>query len=238
MSVALYDQMVAEKIKGWVIDPQMTVYDPDETTRLFRETADLNKDKPIQLPLIAISRDRDIDIKMLAKRPMSYMGQTFNANSTTADHLNAIPIGIGYQLDIYTRYKAEADEYVRNFIFNIINHPMMELLIPYNGSQLSYISYMQLTSPVSDNSDISERLIPGQFTRMTIKFRLEDAQLFSYNFQTIPKIQVVEIEPKLVVKLDGIKYEGEVEETIRIDLRDPRGSNKNKNKKVSVKISE
>lgn len=202
MSVALYDKIVKDKIAGWVVDPNMTVYGPDETSRLFRHQADVNGDKPISLPLIAISRDRDLEIVMTAKHPLAYMGKTFNATFDAADHLNAVPCRIGYQIDIYTRYQAEADEYVRNFVFNIINFPAMTLEIPYNDSKNVYTSYLTLLSPIRDNSDIQERLIPGQFTRMTISVRLNDAQLFSYNHKLIPKITRIEIEPKLKYNIE------------------------------------
>ena len=33
--------------------------------------------------------------------------------------INVIPIQIGYQIDIYTKGIAEADEYIRNFVFNL-----------------------------------------------------------------------------------------------------------------------
>ena len=202
MSVALYDKMVKNKIAGWVIDPNMVILGPDETEELFKHQADIKDDKPITLPLIAISRDRDINIELTAKRPLTHMGKSFNYNSNSVDHLNAIPITINYQLDIYTRFQTEAHEYARNFVFNIVNHPSMELLIPYNDSNLSYISYMSLMSPISDNSDIPQRLVPGQFTRMTMHFSLKDAYLFSYSYKNIPKITQIEIVPELKYKLE------------------------------------
>ena len=239
MSVALYDKMVRDKIAGWVIDPNMTILGPDETEELFKYQADIKDDKPIQLPLIAISRDRDIEIKLTAKRALTYEGLTFNANGDAVDHLNAVPISLSYQIDIYTRYQADAHEYVRNFVFNIINHPSMELEIPYNGSSLSQISYMTLQSPISDNSDIPQRLIKGQFTRMTIKFILIDAYLFSYNHKHIPKITQIEIEPKVKFRLE-LDPETQAEwatweDAIRARL-EPK--NKKTKRKVSVEISE
>ena len=234
MSVTLYDRMVKDKIAGWIIDPDMIVLGPDETAELFQHQADIKDDKPIQLPLISISRDRDIDINLTTKRALTHMGQTFNYVDGTSDHLNAIPITIKYQLDIYTRFQAEAQEYVRNFVFNIINHPSMELIIPYNNSNLSYISYMSLVSPITDNSDIPQRLIPGQFTRMTLHFTLNDAQLFSYNHKTVPKITQIEIVPELKYRLElDIENDIEWQTEIRARLDKPKPNNK-----VSVKISE
>lgn len=202
MSVALYDRVVKETIQRWILDPNLTVLGPDETKRLFQYKADKTNDKPLTLPLIAIGRDRDIDIQLTAKRPMTHLGKVFNADSKVSDHLNAVPITLKYQIDIYTRYQEEADEYVRNFIFQIINYPRMEIKIPYNGSNLDYISYMSLTNQVVDNSDVAERLIPGQFTRMTLRIQLNDAYLFSYNKQAIPRIVTVELNENMRSKED------------------------------------
>lgn len=194
MSAHLYDKAVKDKIASWILDPNLMVLGPDETKRLFQLRADTTKDQPLTLPLIAISRDRDITIKTTAKRPLSHLGKVFNADTEQADHLNAVPMVLGYQIDIYTRYQEEADEYIRNFVFQIINHPKIELQIPYNGSELSYSSFMSLGDQISDNSDIAERLVPGQFTRMTLRIQLKDAYLFSYNHRSIPTIQGTEVE--------------------------------------------
>lgn len=207
MSVALYDRAIRDKIAKWVMDPQLTIMGPEETSRFFQYKADMGNDKPLQLPLIAISRNRDISIELTGKRPLTYRGKVFNADSRQLDHLNAVPIRIGYQIDIYTRYQEEADEYVRNFVFQLINYPKMELQIPYNKSKLSYISYINLTPDITDNSDIAERLIPGQFTRMTLGISLNDAYLFSYNIKNIPKITQIDIvagkEIESTIEIEG-----------------------------------
>lgn len=192
MSVALYDQAVKQTIQRWILDPNLTVLGPDETKRLFQYKADKNDDRPLTLPLIAIGRERDIDIQITAKRPMSHSGKVFNSDGKVSDHLNAVPITLRYQIDIYTRYQEEADEYIRNFVFQIINYPAMEIQIPYNGSNLEYTSYMSLVNQITDNSDVAERLIPGQFTRMTLRIQLSDAYLFSYNRQSVPKVLLLD----------------------------------------------
>ena len=52
---------------------------------------------------------------------------------------------------------------------------------------------MTLEPSIADNSDIPERLVPGEFTRMTLRFSLDDAQLYSYTIKQIPKISNIEI---------------------------------------------
>lgn len=194
MSVGLYDKALTDKIKNWVVDPNLIVLGPDESDQLFRWKADITNDKPIELPLISIKRDSDISIGITAKRRMSYEGKIFSNNGLTTDHLNAIPMTLSYQIDIYTRYRNEADEYMRNFVYNIVNHPKMTIDIPYNDSNKQQDSFISLEGTVSDTSDIPERLIVGQFTRYTIPIKVIDAYLFSYNFKDIQKVGLAEIE--------------------------------------------
>ena len=187
MSINLYDTAFLNKIKGWVKDDKMTIVGPDETRRLFQEVADQTNDKPIQLPLISLQRLREIEIRNVNKSPLTRDGITIEAKLTTQDQnavakiitLAAIPISISYQLDIYCRYADEANEYVRNFVFNLINYPKLTITIPYNNINYNHNAGIILQSSITDNSDIPERMIPGQFTRMTLQCILNDAYLFS-----------------------------------------------------------
>ena len=88
------------------------------------------------------------------------------------------PIDIRYQLDIYCRYLKEADALSRSLIFNIINHPTLEVVIPYNNINLTHNANIRITADVEDNSGIPERLVPGQFTRLTLTLTLDDAYLW------------------------------------------------------------
>ena len=62
MAIRYYDKALVEKITKWVKDPNMRILKPEEVTRLFQQTADINNDKPISLPLIAISREPNVEI--------------------------------------------------------------------------------------------------------------------------------------------------------------------------------
>ena len=199
MSVGLYDRALTDKIKKWIVDPNLVVLGPDESDQLFRWKADITNDRPIELPLVSIRRDSDITVNITSKRNMSYQGKTFDSDGKSSDHLNGIPITLGYQIDIYTRYRAEADEYLRNFVFNIVNHPKMTVDIPYNDSNKQQDSFISLEGTISDTSDIPERLIVGQFTRYTIPIKVIDAYLFSYNFKDIPKVTCTEIEANKIL---------------------------------------
>lgn len=178
MAVRFYDDALLAKFKKWTADTQVQLTGVNETKRLFEVVLDNRDDKPIQLPLIALSRNGGYTIQERYKQPRSYTGSKMIKSPDAAAKLNAIPIGISYQIDIYTRLLAEADEYARNIVFNIINYPKLTIEIPYEDSGLTHDANIRLTSDVEDNSDIPERLIPGQFTRFTIGIDIDDAYLF------------------------------------------------------------
>lgn len=183
MAFYYYDQALLEKIQGWVGDNKIKITGPEETRRLFQYRADINNDEAIQLPLITLRRNREINILSTNKKPLVFDGLTLNATKEKSDQLNGIPIHLSYQIDIYTRYERECDEYVRNFIFNIIKFPKIQIQIPYNDSNIKHDSNIRLEGSVTNNSDISERLVVGQFTRFTIPIYIDDAYLFDYRFR-------------------------------------------------------
>ena len=175
----LYDDAFTNKIKNWVNDNSLKITGPDETRRMFTYRADIKNDEPIQLPRIAISRGKTIGIQNISKKPTTFDGLTLEANENKIISLSSIPINLNYQIDIYTRFFQEADEYLRNFIFNIINYPKLDINIPYNNVNYTHTSNIRMMDEVQDNSDIPERLIQGQFTRFTIQINIDDAYIWS-----------------------------------------------------------
>ncbi len=182
MGLRYYDEAVYNLIKSWVKNSKMRVLRPDETSDLFKINADLNEDKPLSLPLIALSRNTNIEILNTKKNLLSFSGKRIGGNEEESIQLNAIPITLGYQIDIYTKKFAEADEYVREFVFGLINNPSIKITLPYNGLGIDVVANIRLESTISDNSDIPERLFRDQFTRFTIQFELLDAYLYSIPF--------------------------------------------------------
>lgn len=178
MSVSLYDKALLDKVHTWCGDTNVTLLGVTETKHLWQMIADNNNDQPIQLPIIAIRRTDPYSINQIAKRPLSFDGLSLDSTLERTVQLNAIPITINYQIDVYTRYHEECDEVMRNLIFNFVNSPTLTINIPYRDIKLNHNSKITLASDVIDNSDIPERLVAGQFTRLTINLTVDDAYLF------------------------------------------------------------
>ena len=180
MSVNLYDKALLEKLSNWTKNTELHIVGPDDARRIFEVVADNTDDKPIQLPMIVLTRPGGYTINDygLSKKPLSYNGLKLHADVETSVLLNAIPITIPYQLDVYCRYFEEADEYSRNLVFNIINYPKLTITIPYNNENYKHDANIRMDNGVEDNSGIPERLVTGQFTRMTISLNIDDAYLW------------------------------------------------------------
>ena len=190
MGARLYDEAIVSKIQKWIKDPNIHVLKPNETSRLLQMKADESSDHLV-LPFISLSRS-GYRVLNKNKQPKSFEGVTIRiydkegnlVNEGNAMKFNAIPIQLEYYLDIYTLDFEECDEYVRNFIFNFVNYPVSEVVIPYNDLNITHRFTIYLNEEIEDNSDIPERRFPDQFTRYTLKFTVDDAYLFSIPSKT------------------------------------------------------
>ena len=136
MALEYYDHVIAAKIKKWLpSNSGLRVLKPDETKRFFELQANDNNDRPLQLPCIALSRNTDIDLLINVKNQKSFMGHKVGIYDTRTLMINTIPIKLQYQLDIYTKTAEEGDEYVRNFLFKLINNPqiIIDCIVEYNA---------------------------------------------------------------------------------------------------------
>lgn len=182
MAIGYYDDAITQKIKGWLADSsKLRVLAPEESNRLIQLNAEDTNDAPLTLPLIAISRNKDIEIESTIKQNKSFDGLIIGKDIKTATtvHLNVIPIKTTYQLDIYTKKRIEADEYIRQYLFKLINNPQIIIEIPYNNLLVKHTANLRVLNTVSDTSDITTHIFPGQFYKYTIQLELQDGFLFS-----------------------------------------------------------
>lgn len=204
MAIRYYDEALANKINSWLPkskNRKIQVLKPDEVRRLFMIEADERDDKPIQLPLIAISRETQIDVMHPTKRAMSFDGIMLKSDSKHTLQLDAVPISLTYQIDIYTRHFDEGDELLRELIFKIINNSQLTVNLPYNNQNLIQVCSMKMQGQVEDTSAISERLFNGQFTRWTLRLDIDGAYLYS-----IPYVDNVHVNYGLEINRNNSSY--------------------------------
>ena len=198
MSVTLYDEALLKKIRSWTGDTRLKVISSSDVSDLISTTADEANDKGIELPLVAITRN-GFQIGNPNRTTMSAYGLTIETNPNKSEWLNAIPIYLTYQVDVYTRYRDEANEYVRNMIFNIVNFPRLTIELPYYDTHIPQNASIHLQEEIQDNSSIPERLIYGQFTRLTMTLTVHDAYLYDIRINNN-----VNIDTQVILKDDII----------------------------------
>ena len=95
MAISYYDEAITQKIKGWLADSsKLRVLSPDESSRLIQLNAEDTEDKPLKLPLISLSRNKDIEIESAIKQNKSFDGLIIGEDKTNATtiHMNVIPV--------------------------------------------------------------------------------------------------------------------------------------------------
>lgn len=187
MGARFYDEALIAKIRSWVGDQRLSVISSSDVSQLFATTADRENDNGIELPLISITRS-GFSISNTNRTDLSINGLTIEVNRQKSEWLNAIPINLRYQIDVYSRYMDQADEIVRNMIFNIVNFPRLTISLPYYDQDIKQTSSIHLEEQIQDNSAIPERLIYGQFTRLTLNIEILDAYLYDLRIGDNKKI--------------------------------------------------
>ena len=209
MAFEYYDYAIAGKLMKWTpTNLQLRVLKPDDTKRLMELKADDSRDKQLRLPFIALSRNNEIELLLNVKNPRSFDGLTLNKTEEKTLQMNVIPVKLQYQLDIFAKTQAEAEQYVREFLFKLINNPVIKIVIPYNGQEVPQIANIKVLSNVADTSDIPQRLFVGQFTRWTIQLEILDAFLYNLPYRQNWKIFIDEdevLDPKLYSTLEVAK---------------------------------
>lgn len=191
MSIRLYDEALADKIKSWLpSEAKVTVLKPDDLTRLYEIDAWTTGDKPIKLPMITISRDTDVTMNLPTWSTQSREGYTLMSNEGKWLKFRNITVALNYQIDIYTKKAIEADSLLSEFLFKIMLDNQIAIEVKNEeGLNIRHVSTLTLDSTIRDTSDISERLFPGQFTRWTINVAINDAHIFSLPYKNIWSIE-------------------------------------------------
>ena len=194
MSSYIYDVALVNKLKRWTESTDITITGPDETRRLFEVLSDKSGDNNIKFPMVCLRRDFGYTLNLTGKKPLSFSGMVKETSYDKSMLINAIPITITYQLDVYARYFREADEYMRNFVFNIINYPKINIEIKYHDVDMEHVANILPGQTISDTSaGTSERLVPGQFTRLSYQFTVDDAYLWDIRIKNNKHIDTGEL---------------------------------------------
>ena len=189
MSAILYDNALINKLKKWTEKTDVQIYGPQDQYRIFQINADKNNDKSFKLPAIVLSRN-GYSIDNTSKRPMVWDGKKIEANENRVKQINAIPIILEYNIEVYARYYDEADSYMREIIFNVINYPRVDIEIPYLGFNTMHASNIRISSNnIEDNKQGGLLSFNDQICSLKLQINIDDAYLWDSRVKTTVSIE-------------------------------------------------
>lgn len=174
MSVYMYDEAIIEDLRILVNDDRIHIVPVDN---VFRLIARLEDDK-IEMPLISLTRT---GWQLSDNKPqmMKFDGALadYDEKRNSLKRVQAIPISIGYQLDVWTKTRLENDNILRELIFYYSTHPTLVVKIEY-GLDITHNFNLFFDPDVEDNSDIVEHKNRGEYFRQTLTLYTDDAYLW------------------------------------------------------------
>ena len=189
-----YDNAIVQDLRNITKNDKRFIYiiPPED---YFDLNAMLNKDD-IKLPLISLSRP---SWSLLDRKPQTMIFEGFNIEKNREKDLikniQAIPISISYQLDVWTNNRKENDMIMRELIWYYTLNPTLDIIIPYKGVNYSHEFNIFFDNDVSDNSDITEHKNLGRLFRQTIGFYTDDAYLWKIKERRYTKIDIITVQP-------------------------------------------
>ena len=169
----LYDTAIVEDLRSIFDDDKIFICPPD---RVFATIGRLSEDD-VKLPMISVVRTGTSLGN--SQHSMRFTGGLLSIDPQTNENtkLQAIPITINYQLDVWTKHREENDNIVRELLFYYMTHPTLLVDIPY-GSNLKHNFNIFFDSNIEDNSDISDHVNRGEYFRQTLSVYTDDAYLW------------------------------------------------------------
>lgn len=107
--------------------------------------------------------------------------------------LQAFPIQINYQLDIWTQNRYDNDVIAREFCWFYKQNPQLRVFIPH-GLNITEPFNLFIENEIVDNSDIAEHNSRGRYYRQTIGLYVDDAYLWKSSVSNVPGIDIVKFE--------------------------------------------
>lgn len=190
LSVGLYDQAIVNDFRRIFHNGNIFISDTEETFDLL---AKVDRDD-IKFPIISLTRT---GWSLTDNRPHSlkFEGSVVDIREATDDpdedykivrRIQAIPIIINYNIDVWTESRRQNDDIMRELIFYYSTSPTLSVKVPY-GAKICHHFNLFFNSEVEDNSDIPAHKNRGRYFRQTIGMYTDDAYLWN-TFTRLPTV--------------------------------------------------
>lgn len=196
VSVYAYDEAIVDNLREIFDSPKSKSIHIVPPSEMFDLEATLNRDDTL-LPMISLTRTgwnlpnerRPFPLKTEGVHMESVMDSKENREQNIYKNLQALPIAINYQLDVWTESRLENDVIMRELIWYYSLNPTLTVMIPHDLN-IQHTFNIFLGSDIEDNSDISEHKNRGRYFRQTIGMYTDDAYLWKVSKRHPHKIDL------------------------------------------------
>lgn len=179
---------------------------------VFKIIGDIKNDS-IQFPIISLTRT-GWSIKNFHQETQIHSGSLMNYMKPTDEdderlkqvRLQAIPIQINYQVDIWTQSRIDNDILARELIWFYTLNPQMIVKIPH-GLNTEHVFNVGFELDITDNSDIVEHDSRGRYYRQTLGMYVDDGYLWRSSVTNIP----------IISEMKYAMYEGKIDDNTLLE---------------------
>ena len=192
--IYLYDNAIADDLRksfnpDEVASPVIKVISPDD---IFNLAAQIQDDK-IQFPLIAITRNDDVQIdRNLTNFTKMKKGiaTVFDNETNELYYEKEIPVRLMYSLTVLTTNTAEMDEVIRELIFKYTHMYFLTIDLPYESSRKKRFGIVIDTDQnIQRSSGTGAYLQTGRLYQTIIPLRCEGAVMLNYTPVKLRRMQ-------------------------------------------------
>lgn len=180
MSAYLYDEAIVNNLREVIGDSRISIMPVDNAMQIIPR---MNDDK-FDLPLVTLTRtswrihsqDVNHSAKYEGATSRIYNGEPYMHN-VQVQKFQFVPMEISYALDVWTRTRAENDEFIRELFWYYMTSPTLQVTVPYDLN-FNHNFTLFVEEDIEDNSDISQHSQHGEYFRQTIRLMTDDAKLW------------------------------------------------------------
>ena len=174
MSVYLYEQALADKLREITGDERIHIVTPDLAVQYL---AEFDKDK-VQLPAIIISRN-SVRINDTRNHYATLKGETARIEEdATVVKAKIVPITINWSINVYAVDRYTCDEIVRELVFYFLTSPKFYITVPYDLDIKQEFDVF-LDNEIADNSDLVNFPNTGEYFRETLTIYTDNAHFYA-----------------------------------------------------------
>ena len=181
----LYDRAIVDDLQKSfnpdnMSDPEVKVVDQEG---LIQVLAQMKEDK-IAFPVVSLVRNSSVNIDSnRCNFTWMHIGTQCVFDKVHNNYYNerAIPVQLGYDLDILTTNTADMDEMIRELMFKYTSMYFLSIQIPYESDRsIRFGVYIDPDSTIERMSKTAEYLNRGQLYRSTLKLKCDGCVLLHY----------------------------------------------------------